>query len=398
MDRYEVAIVGGGPAGLCTALFLANADPSLTERIVVLEKETYPRDKFCGGALGARADHLLRSIGVQVEVPSVDVAGLSLRTQDGEICERLEHIGRVVRRLEFDHELARIARSRGIRIQEGARVTKLAVEQGGATLETSAGQFAVGAVVGADGVGSFVRRELGLPAGKLRAQVIELDTEPVGSDRPRDVLHFDVADRGLTGYAWDFPTLVDGKEMVCRGVYHLKLDERPVDITAMLARRLADLGLSIEHYKQKRFAERGFEPHLAYAVPRVVLVGEAAGIDALSGEGIPQAVEYGAFAGPYLAEKIAARDFRFDDWTARFARSKVGFDLRFRERLLPYYFGRHRARLERHLVMMPAFVICSMEQFAGLPISNMLFARGVAGEALRTLRDKLLPWRRAPAG
>ncbi len=398
MQRCELAIVGGGPAGLATALFLAHARPELTERILVLEKESYPRDKICGGAIGARADRLLESIGVRVEVPSAQIAALSVRIHEGEICERLDHIGRVVRRLEYDRALFEVARGRGIRVQEGARVTGLEVDAGGVSLHGAPSTLRASAVVGADGVGSVVRRALGLPAGRLRAQVIEVDTEEVPVDRPRDVLHFDLADRTLTGYAWDFPTLVDGRPLWCRGVYHLKLDERSVDIAALLERRLTAIGLSLSDCRIKRFAERGFEPHLPYAQPRVALVGEAAGIDALSGEGIAQAIEYGAFAGPYLAEKIAAGDFRFQDWSARFGRSRVGFDLRLRERLLPYYFGSQRARIERHLVMMPELVVCTMQQFAGLPVDNLGFARGLANGAVRALGDKLRGRRRSRPG
>jgi flavin-dependent dehydrogenase len=312
---------------------------------------------------------------------------------EGEICERLDRVGRVVRRIEYDHELARIARARGLRIEEGAKVTRLEVGADSVTLQSERGMLRANAVIGADGVGSFVRRAMGIGSGKLRAQVVELDTEPVASDRPRDVLHFDIADRDFTGYAWDFPTVVDGKPLVCRGVYHLKLDDRDVDICAILERRLADIGLEMSRYRLKRFAERGFERHQPYAAPHVALVGEAAGIDALSGEGIAQAIEYGAFAGRYLAERIEASDLSFDDWSTSLGRAKVGYDLRMREWLLPYYFGRHRARIDRHLVMMPEMIICSLEQFAGKPISNLRFAGGVAREAWSALSARVRRWR-----
>jgi flavin-dependent dehydrogenase len=373
-----IAIVGGGPAGLATALFLADADPHALERIVVLEKESYPRDKICGGAIAARADDLLATIGVRVEVPDVVVDGFSVKSTDVEVCERRGQIGRVVRRIEFDHALARIARVRGVRIEEGARVSQLQRDDHGVTIETARGTFRAQAVVGADGVGSIVRRALGVGAGALRAQVIELDTEPVASDRARDLLHFDIADRGFTGYAWDFPTVVDGKALVCRGVYHLKTGEDEVDIRARLAQRLAQRGLDIENYTQKRFAERGFEPHEPYSAPRALLVGEAAGIDAVTGEGIAQAIEYGACAGRYLAEKLARGDFSFRDWPARLAKSKVGIDLRARHYLLPFYFGRHRGWFERHFTMHPEFVAASVEQFAGRSVSQLTWARATA--------------------
>jgi flavin-dependent dehydrogenase len=48
---HDLAIVGGGPAGISTAL-RPRRPPHL--RIVVLEKARYPRDKICAGGIGAR--------------------------------------------------------------------------------------------------------------------------------------------------------------------------------------------------------------------------------------------------------------------------------------------------------------------------------------------------------
>jgi flavin-dependent dehydrogenase len=383
----DVAIVGGGPAGIATALFLCHADPRRSGRVVVLEKETYPRDKFCAGGLGARADLLLASIGVRVDVPSVPIEGVSLKLPAGEVCRREGRIGRVVRRLEYDHELARCAARRGIRIEENARVTGLRIASDGVVVDGLKGSLSAKVVVGADGVGSFVRRALGLPAGRLRAQVIELDTEPVAADKKRDLLHFDATDPALTGYAWDFPTLVGNDELVCRGIYHLKLDDREVDIRALLAERLAAFGLDIERYRLKRFAERGFEMHEPYATARALLVGEAAGIDPLTGEGIAQAIEYGAFAGPYLAEKLASGDLSFADFAWRLRRSKVGIGLRVRTGIVPHFFGRRRIAIERFVAKTPAFVSLGLQHFAGRRLSRAQIARSALSAAWYAARE-----------
>jgi flavin-dependent dehydrogenase len=383
----DVIVVGGGPAGLATGIFLCHAAPDCRDRVVVLEKEHYPRDKFCAGGIGARADHLLASVGARVDVPSVSIDGVSLALPSGTLTAREGAIGRVVRRIEYDHALARIAAARGVRIVEGAKATSMTVDARGVVVDTTAGRFRGRVLVGADGVGSFVRRAIGLPVGRLRAQVIELDTEEVIGDPARDLLHFDAADGSLTGYSWDFPTLVDGQALVCRGVYHLKLDETAIDIHAILAARLAARGLDIERYRLKRFAERGFELHAPFAAPRVVLVGEAAGIDGFTGEGIAQAIAYGAFVGPYLAEKIRARDYRFDDFTRRLARSQVGVELGVRARLIPYFFGRHRPKIERFLMHTPDFMEVGVQHFAGKRLSRIKMARSAWSAAWHAARE-----------
>ena len=55
---WDLVIVGGGPAGLSTALFVSALAPRIGLRTLVLEKATYPREKICAGAIGDRAEKL----------------------------------------------------------------------------------------------------------------------------------------------------------------------------------------------------------------------------------------------------------------------------------------------------------------------------------------------------
>ncbi len=379
----EVAIVGGGPAGIATALSLARNAPALTDRIVVLERARFPRDKICAGGLGARADTLLARLGVELDVPSVPVRGISLGVAAGQIVERSRSsIGRVVRRIEFDDALVCAARIKGIRTIEDARVTAVRRDCGGWVLETLQGELRARVVVGADGVGSTVRRAIGGEPARLHAQVVEADTEPIASDLDRDLLHFEAADHSFPGYCWDFPTIVRGRAMVCRGAYVLRTGPRSTDPAAVLDAHLARRGIDATSVHHKRYAERGYARTSVLGQPGLLLVGEAAGVDPITGEGIPQALGIGELAGRYLAESWEARDWRFEDWTQQVHAARMGLDLALREAIAPRFYGPDREWLERLMFERPWFLRCGVEFFAGRKVPKRDLAR-LAGFGLR---------------
>jgi flavin-dependent dehydrogenase len=379
---WDVAIIGGGPSGISTALHLQAAAPGA--RIVVLEKARYPREKICAGGIGARAFRLLERIGVEVACPHVALDAVALRVAGETIVVREPGCGAVVRRIEFDHAFARRAIERGVDVRDGCAVHAIAVDDRGATIATDGATLRARCVVGADGVAGIVRRQAGFPRGALRAQVVELDTEAAAGDLPRDTVVFDFATRELRGYAWDFPTLVDDQPLVCRGVYALGVAaDHP---RARLAAYLAERDLDISRYRIKQFAERGFEPGAEVARPRVLLVGEAAGIDIATGEGIGQAIEYGALAGPYLARALADDDLAFRDWRTAIARHHLGLQLWIRHAAHRVFYGRGRPTVERMLPRITALARAGLQDFAGVPISGLGVLRGLGQLVAAALR------------
>src|SRR3954452_9017176 len=74
--RYDVAVIGAGPAGSTAATLLARAGRS----VVVIDKAVFPRDKCCGDGLTTLALRELEQLGLQPKmVPnwkSVDAAWL----------------------------------------------------------------------------------------------------------------------------------------------------------------------------------------------------------------------------------------------------------------------------------------------------------------------------------
>ena len=388
-QSVDLVIVGGGPSGISTALHLKAVAPAL--RGVVLEKGTYPREKICAGGIGARAFKLLEKIDVEVVCPKVRLDAIAIRVGGEVITTRSPGLGAVVRRVEFDQALAAQAILRGIEVRDGCGVETIVVSDDGVAITTETGdRYEAKAIVGADGVGGIVRRQAGFAASELRAQVVELDTEGVPRDEPRDTVVFDFDAQDLHGYAWDFPTLVDGMQLVCRGAYAIRTLGHD-DVRARMATYLTARGLDPKRYRHKQFAERGFEPGAEISAPRVVLVGEAAGIDIATGEGIGQAIEYGAVAGPYLARAFAKQRFGFSDWRTTVDHHHLGWQLRIRHACYRWFYGPKRRTVERVMPRVPAMFRVAVEDFAGVPISKLALLRGAGQFLAAVAREKMRP-------
>jgi flavin-dependent dehydrogenase len=378
VHQRDVVIVGGGPAGLSTALHLHAESPALAGRAIVLEKERYPREKICAGAIGGRALRRLAALDVTVDVPMVPIDAFAVRMAGQTITVREPGLGVVVRRVEFDHALAAATRTRGVEVRDGCGVTAIAVGDHGVTVETDTGDvYEARAVVGADGVGGIVRRATGFPRGELRAQVVEVDTETIAADPPRDTLVFDFGAADLHGYAWDFPTVVDGRALMCRGVYVIR-SAAADDARTRTERYLAERGLDASRYRFKHYAERGFEPGAPIARRRVLLVGEAAGIDIATGEGIAQAIEYGAVAARTLTHAFDRDDFGFAGWRRAVDLDHVGWQLRIRHACFRAFYGPRRPRIERMLGRLGPLLQVGARDFAGTPHSALDIMRGGA--------------------
>eukprot|EP01112_Ceratiomyxa_fruticulosa_P018214 TRINITY_DN5786_c0_g1_i6.p1 TRINITY_DN5786_c0_g1~~TRINITY_DN5786_c0_g1_i6.p1 ORF type:complete len:509 (-),score=117.32 TRINITY_DN5786_c0_g1_i6:114-1640(-) len=67
-DVYDVIVCGAGPSGSTLGYFLAREGHS----VVLLEKKTFPRDKFCGDAVATIAQNYLREMGVLKEIVDED--------------------------------------------------------------------------------------------------------------------------------------------------------------------------------------------------------------------------------------------------------------------------------------------------------------------------------------
>lgn len=334
--RYDVVIVGSGPAGCATALALAKRAPALVPRTLILEKERHPRHKLCGGGITPYADDVLADLDAVPDVPSYPVDRVRFTAHGVSSEVQAKNILRIVRRDQFDAALADEVRARGFALHEEEPARALARENGLVMVETPAATYRAPIVVAADGATSLVRRTLVDDAGPGRiSRLIEILTpepEPERREEFREhvaVFDFTPATDGVQGYVWDFPSLKSGVPVMNRGLFDSRVvPSRPrADLKAAFGRALEARGYTLEDVTLMGHPERWFHPRGPFSAPNVLLVGDAAGVEPLAGEGISAALDYGLVAASAIVDALQRGDFTFERFRRRVLLSRVGLQL-----------------------------------------------------------------------
>ena len=149
-NHYDCAIIGGGLAGLCLSIQLAEQGIS----VVLFEKNEYPFHKVCGEYISMESWEFLEGLGMplsQLNLPIINEVGIS--SEKGfMIKHKLDLGGFGVSRFTLDSHLARIAAGKGVEIVQNCKVS--AVSEPNALsreIETSQGPFNARIICGSYG-------------------------------------------------------------------------------------------------------------------------------------------------------------------------------------------------------------------------------------------------------
>ncbi|SFL89323.1 NAD(P)/FAD-dependent oxidoreductase [Geodermatophilus ruber] len=296
MERWDVLVVGGGPAGTATALAARRTGAS----VLVLDRADFPRDKVCGDGIAAETLDVLAGLGVD---PAAVVAGyppvprLALRSPGGATVDRATaRPSFVVPRRVLDERLLAAARAGGAQFR---RHTVRGVHAGPDGVVVDG--IRAGVLVGADGAESVVRRALRL--GSNRADRLAVAIRGYAPELPgrAGTQLLVTTEQRWPAYAWSFP-LGDGRanvgygELVSGGATRAAL-------VAGLYRLLP--GVAPGPLRAHRLPLSTGRPRLPDG--RVLLAGDAASlVNPLTGEGIYYAVLSGALAGQAAAAGAGA--------------------------------------------------------------------------------------------
>lgn len=334
MVRYDVAIVGSGPAGAAAAL---TAD-RLGLRAVIVDKAEFPRDKTCGDGLTTNALRLIEELGVTREsltepehhpeapgdaqqlggytrIDDIVLIGPRGRTVEIPLPRNRGDYACVVSRWRLDAALANLVADTSIERRLGVAVESLSNDPRGVTLKLHDGEtIEADFVIAADGHWSAIRKGL--------RDTHNAYQEPQSTDRDLGEWHAvrqyfsNASDRRLwvlfepdllPGYFWVFP-LPNGRANVGYGVL------RNQGRTGKELKALWPDLLARPHIK--RILGPNAQPEgtvKAWPIPtnyhsatmsdgRVLYVGDAAKVvDPMTGEGIAQAIETGMLAAESIA-------------------------------------------------------------------------------------------------
>ncbi|MFC0007670.1 geranylgeranyl reductase family protein [Micromonospora siamensis] len=323
MVVWDLAVVGGGPAGLSAAHAAARAGV----RTLVVERATHPRYKTCGGGLIGTS---LAEVADRIEVPAHDHVDRVSFTRDGRrgfTRQAGEPLVAMVRREEFDDRLRAAAIMAGAEVREGVAVRALEEDPDGVRLRLAGGeQVRARTVVGADGSSGITSRHVGVRHRQVDLGLeLEVPVPPVEQRRWRGRLLLDWGP--VPGsYAWVFPK----RDRLTVGVIAARgQGERTRAYLRDFVDRLGLSGLTPEH--DSGHLTRCREADSPLRRGRVLVVGDAAGLlEPWSREGISYALRSGRLAG----EAVAADD---PDAYEREVRRRLVPEMRAGHRLLEVF-------------------------------------------------------------
>jgi len=181
--KYDLIVIGAGPAGSSCAALCAAEDKS----VLMLDSSRFPRDKVCGDCLNPAAWPVLEHLGVAEKVQSLphstpkfirfSVADkgsvmIPLPKSTAEISGEF-----VVRRREFDALLLENAINAGVEFQDGSPVTSLRKTRGLWEVNNALGQIRhARQIVAADGRNSAVARHLRMHLRQAHKERVGLQT------------------------------------------------------------------------------------------------------------------------------------------------------------------------------------------------------------------------------
>jgi len=292
---FDLAIIGGGPAGTAAAITAARSGA----RVLLLERGRFPRQKVCGEFISPEGSALLEALGAEELVRHAPRVAHARIFAEAAVAEAMvSPAAASISRYELDHALWRLAGQAGADCRQQAEVRDIN-GSGPFHLITPAGAFTARAAINASGRWSNLRRSRLAHRPREKWVGWKAHFREPALARSVDLYFF------AEGYCGVQP-LGNGCVNACAMVRAGSADS----IAEVLA---LHRGLRERSQEWEQVSETMATSPLVFATPDaeeggVLFAGDAAGfIDPFVGDGISLALRSGVMAASALAEVWAGK-------------------------------------------------------------------------------------------
>ena len=347
----EVVIIGAGPAGSSASIHLAKFGIPH----VIVEKETYPRDKVCGDALSGKVVNQLKKLnpewvkelnefsdaytpswGVLFSAPDGNEIGIPFKHKPSEA----EHSpGFISKRIDFDYWLFQKLDTNFAKVLQNTEVKEVTIHKDGVEVICNVYTINAKIILSAEGTRALVAKKyLNYTLEKqhhcagLRAYYDGV----TGLDEQGFIeLHF--VKESLPGYFWVFP-LPNGQANVGIGMLSKYVSKNKVNLKKLMLEVLESPKFK-DRFKDAKLQNKilgwglplGSKKNRPISGERFLLAGDAASvIDPFTGEGIGNAMFTGKWAAEQVRDSLVSNNFSANELRKydKTVYKKIGGELR----------------------------------------------------------------------
>lgn len=336
LNASSIVIIGAGPGGCATSLFLAKHKIPHT----IIDKAIFPRDKVCGDALSGKTVYVLNQLDPSI-IPAFDKQkeqfieswGVKFVAPNGkaidipfkqDMSKEKYPPGFISKRIDFDNELFNRLDKNYATVLDGTEVTEITRNNDLfdiTIVKDNSTQILknIKLLVGAEGDRSVVSKKLS-PNKKENDHYcagIRAYYEGVEGMHSQNFIELHFLPEMLPGYFWIFP-LPNGMANIGAGMLSSEVSKRKVNLKADMLKAIENNPAISARFKNAKLQGKiqGWGLPLGSKKRPVsgegfLLVGDAGSlIDPFTGEGIGNALYSGMMAAVRIAD--AVKQNRFD--------------------------------------------------------------------------------------